>query len=192
MKFSVLTWRKIGWLVLLWLLALTGLLLSGQDASAQGPTVDLDLGEEDFRVIGPSALSYLGEVASGDINGDGIDDLIIGASGLNSNAGAAYVIWGTGSGLSGSLDLGASPADLSVYSPGAGYSLGRFVARGDINDDGISDLLLGADGANEDGYTQNGAVYVIHGSDSFASPASIDLSTTAADLEIYGPLPVVT
>jgi len=64
-------------------------------AFADGPAFDLDQGDENLRVTGENSLDWLGEVTSGDINDDGIPDLIIGASGYDhdvmTNAGAVYV-----------------------------------------------------------------------------------------------------
>jgi len=159
-------------------------------AQADGPIVDLNNGEEDFRAVGFEALNYLGEVASGDINDDGIDDLIIGASGFTATsptrlwAGAAYVFWGSADGLSGTVNLDVGSADLEVYGPDEFFLLGRFVAAGDINGDGVEDLLIGADNADTDGYTDNGTVYVIFGSASLSG--TIDLYTDTADFQIYG------
>ncbi|HEY77306.1 MAG TPA: hypothetical protein G4O00_14210, partial [Thermoflexia bacterium] len=166
------------------------LLLAVAVAQAGGPVIDLGSSEEDLRVVGINALDYLGEVASGDINGDGLDDLIIGASGFDAmtptrtNAGAAYVFWGTSGRLTGTVDLDSTSADLTVYGPGVTYALGRFVAAGDINGDGVDDLLMGADYASVDGYTRNGAVYVLFGSSSLSG--TVDLYTDTADVTVYG------
>ncbi|MEM9246210.1 MAG: Ig-like domain-containing protein, partial [Cyanobacteria bacterium P01_F01_bin.153] len=103
---------------------------------------------------------------AGDVNGDGIDDLIIGAAyadlaGSNSSEGKAYVIFGRTSGFSASLDPstldgsngfffnGIGPSDL------AGWSVS---GAGDVNGDGISDLIIGALLAEP-----GGAAYVVFG-----------------------------
>jgi PKD repeat protein len=152
--------------------------------------VDLSQGEEDFRIVGVDALDYLGEVASGDINGDEIDDLIVSATGTDlvnptrTDAGAVYVTWGMPGGLSGILDLDASSPDLAVYSPAADFWFGHYVASDDVNGDGTDDLIIGADYASGDGYSNNGIVYVLFGSSSLSG--TIDLYTDTADLEVYG------
>ena len=63
------------------------------DANLDLSTLD---GTNGFKIIGAAAGDQLGfSVASaGDVNGDGRDDLIIGAPNANSNAGAAFVVFG--------------------------------------------------------------------------------------------------
>ena len=109
--------------------------------------------------------------SAGDINGDGIDDLIIGASGANSNAGATYVVFGKpGIGSSGSIALsslnGSNGFVLNgVASSYSGYSVS---GAGDINGDGIDDLIIGAVGANSNA----GATYVVFGKPGIGSSGS--------------------
>ncbi|RLC74993.1 MAG: hypothetical protein DRI81_12860, partial [Chloroflexi bacterium] len=103
--------------------ALAGVMLLGLMvlvAGADSPIVDLDREEEDFRVIGEDALDYLGEMTTGDINADGVSDLIIGASGYDvtgttriTNAGAVYVIFGS-SNLSDTLDLNNAGEEADI------------------------------------------------------------------------------
>ena len=59
-----------------------------------------------FMIIGPAASANAGRSVSsaGDFNGDGINDLLIGADGYNSNTGAAYVIFGESGTTRGMLD----------------------------------------------------------------------------------------
>ena len=135
-----------------------------------------------FIIQGDAVFDLLGDSVSGagDINGDGIDDLIVGADGSDDggmNAGEAYIIYGkagTGSQFgtkvgdrqvldtSSSSDL--APADGFIIRGDAAYDLlGVSVSgAGDINGDGIDDLIVGADGS-DDGGMNAGEAYIIYG-----------------------------
>ncbi|NGX17724.1 thrombospondin type 3 repeat-containing protein [Wenzhouxiangella sp. XN24] len=73
-------------------------------------------------------------MAGGDLNQDGYDDLVIGASSYDST-GAVFIAWGTIN--------GASPA-LDVLRPEAGSGYGTSVAVGDWDDNGYPDLAIAA------------------------------------------------
>ena len=148
-------------------------------ASAQGPLVDLGNQEEDVRVIGVTSEDWMGEVtASGDVNGDGYDDLIVSATGVDyagrANAGAVYIILGRPN-LDPTWQIGTSPVNLTFYGAAENDLLGHSVGSGDVNGDGVDDILIGADRANDN----NGAVYVFLGSTDINTSTQqiIDLDT---------------
>ena len=110
----------------------------------------------------------------GDVDGDGADDIGIGAytavfAARTTASGAAYVVSGK---RRGRLDLG-DPASsiLTVGGPHAGQRLGTGIdAAGDVNGDGLGDVVIGADAtaaANSDN------AYVVYGAE---SPATLDAS----------------
>jgi hypothetical protein len=142
---------------------------------AIGPVVDLSKGDYDMRFLGGGENAYTGEVTSAaDFNGDGYQDLLLGAAGLTRDgktfSGAAYVILGRNTF---SKEMTASDADVIVYGKSAFSALGHSGATGDVNDDGIPDIIISADGQT----SGRGEVYVIlGGSGKFASQTIIDLA----------------
>ncbi|MGB0440481.1 MAG: hypothetical protein ACPGFC_10315, partial [Paracoccaceae bacterium] len=118
--------------------------------------------------------------AAGDVNGDGFDDLIVGAprnDDAGSNAGAAYVIFGGAT--PGDIDLSAIPsgAGITILGRAAGDLAGFSVSgAGDINGDGLDDLIIGANESNADG-TESGEAYVLYGKTDLAD---IDLANIDA------------
>jgi len=136
-----------------------------------------------FKLSGVSAYDFSGlSVASaGDINGDGFDDLIVGAPYSDphgTDSGTSYVVFGKASGFAANIDLSTlnGSAGFKLSGEGAISRSGWSVASaGDINQDGFDDLIIGSPGANANG-TYSGASYVVFGRAS-AFAANIDLST---------------
>ena len=101
------------------------------------------------------------------MNGDGFDDLIIGAKGVGAYAnGASYVVFGKAQGFSANLNLSTLNGTNGFKISGAaapGDSFGISVsAAGDVNGDGFDDLIIGAFLANPNG-ADSGASYVVFG-----------------------------
>ncbi|MSP81471.1 MAG: calcium-binding protein [Alphaproteobacteria bacterium] len=124
-----------------------------------------------FKIVGESATEeYAGQSVSsaGDVNGDGFDDLIVGAflndAGGNA-AGAAYLVFGGASGFAtvNLADLAAGIGGIKITGEAAIDNAGLSVASaGDVNGDGFDDLTVGAYG-NSSVDLYNGAAYVLFG-----------------------------
>ena len=152
-------------------------------ASAPGTDGVLDLSRlaldgKGFTLAGIAAgdQSGISVSSAGDVNGDGYDDLIIGATGVGSvqgeyetipGPGETYVVYGEASapGTDGVLDLGALDGTNGFILTGidAGDSSGTSVSSaGDVNGDGYGDLIIGAFATDPNG-DSSGETYVIYG-----------------------------
>ena len=154
---------------------------------ASGFTANIDLADLDgttgFKLsgVGQDQRSGISVASAGDVNGDGYDDMIVGAyraSGTGTDTGAAYVVFGKASGFAANIDLSSLNGTTGFRLSGvntldyAGFSV---ASAGDVNGDGYDDLIVGASRADENGQN-SGASYVVFGKASgFA--ANIDLST---------------
>jgi len=148
-------------------------------------------GSDGFAINGVSDYDSSGTSvsAAGDINHDGIDDLIIGAPYSNGGAGSGYVVFGNDQGWGSELNLsGLNGTNGFVINGVNEYdSLGMSVSEaGDINGDGIDDLIIGAPDAGTPG-AYSGATYVVFGSEQ-AWAGSLNLSNLDGSngFAIYG------
>ncbi len=144
-------------------LAGTELAIVVEDGGAEYPlTVDPLMTSPDWIAESNQAGAGFGHSAAtaGDVNGDGYDDVIVGACEYDNgetDEGRAYVYHGTAAGL-------ATDPAWTAESNQAGADFGESVAMaGDVNGDGYDDVIVGAY-AYDNGKTDEGRGYVYHGS----------------------------
>jgi hypothetical protein len=97
---------------------------------------------------------------AGDVNGDGFDDVIVGAMGYDNgevDEGRAYLYLGSAAGL------GATPAWIAEGGQAGALFGVAAAAAGDVNGDGFGDVIVAAD-FYDNGQTDEGRAYVFHGS----------------------------
>ncbi len=97
---------------------------------------------------------------AGDVNGDGYADVIVGASHYSNgetNEGAAFVYYGSASGLSKTPSWTAEGSQANAF---FGISV---AGNGDVNKDGYADVIIGAH-YYDNGETNEGRVFVYYGS----------------------------
>ncbi len=150
---------------------------SGSSESPASGTVDLATAHTSLSITYPAGDAGPGSPASiavGDFNGDGKTDLLLGAplsngpDGKRAGAGEAYVLYGP---LDGNIDLSQRQPDVRILGAETGDNLGAGVAAGDLNGDGIDDIIVGAPFSNgiPAQRTDMGEVYVIFGGPHIAS-----------------------
>lgn len=157
--------------------------------SAAEPTSPVNLGSTSNAVefSGQTAGDYAGYsvAGGGDVNGDGYDDLLVGAYGYDNStqtdAGRVYLIYGSSTPLT-SQTLGAT-GQVVFTAVNLNSYLGRSVAfAGDINHDGYEDMVFGADGYLVSS-GNDGAAFVVYGS---ATPLTSKNITDSSIIQLSG------
>ena len=155
-------------------------------------TAEIDLntldGSNGFSIDGIDNVNNSNGITlsrAGDVNGDGIDDAILAASGAGEfdedyadsryyfadNRGKSYVIFGNSNGFDSNFDLNNLDGSNGLVLNGideddrSGTSVS---SAGDLNGDGVDDIIIGAPDA-EAYYSEQGEAYVVFGSNSSES-----------------------
>jgi hypothetical protein len=148
--------------------------------------MDTGLSTASASFWGEDPMDYSGRAVAGagDVNGDGYDDIIIGAYGDGdggAQAGQTYLIFGKATGWA--MDTDLSTASASFWGEDLGDNAGYCVAgAGDVNGDGYDDILIGAY-QDDDGGLGAGQAYLILGK---ASGWAMDTDLSAASASFWG------
>lgn len=141
---------------------------------------DVGLGDADAALRGTTALEYVCSIprSSGDLDGDGLGDLLAGSlgnHGSDEGAGAVYVITSPISGEHAPSEFPALLGEAALDAAGAAIAF-----AGDVDGDGLGDILVGAD--DVDDAEGAGRAYLALG------PVSVDTSLADADATWEGVL----
>lgn len=150
---------------------------------------DLASAEPDVLLRGAAGQDFAGiAMTTGDLDGDGVAELVIGAlladgpTGARADAGAVYLVQGQELTAGDEINLGS--LERVVHGAEAGDHLGEALATGDVTGDGLADVVVvGTFSAGPDGTRPGaGVTYVL------ASPVSypVDLATAAPQLMVVG------
>jgi hypothetical protein len=148
---------------------------SGFDATTNLSDLDGSNGfrlriEENANPENRDDLDFLGSLVSnaGDVNGDGFDDVIIRASEYTSNgiSNSGYVVFGKPSGFEATMNLSNLNGSNGFRLTNEGDDSSTFdfslSNAGDVNGDGIDDLIIGKNGVDLNG-SNSGSSYVVFG-----------------------------
>lgn len=189
----------------------TGYVIFGGTTPAQGVN-QLD-GTNGFRVNSfiPYERAGFSLSSAGDFNGDGFDDLLIGAPGDRNNpwdyddnatpagSGSAYVIYGKASGFSASINLNSLNGSGNGFGitgidgvavagvDGVDYAGFSVSAAGDVDGDGFADLIIGAPYVDSNTSSGVGESYLIFGRpEGFANGLTLATLTDDQGLRLLG------
>ncbi len=159
----------------------------GGQGVGSGGVLDLSTldGSNGFTINGVNSIDFSGAAVSGagDVNGDGFDDLFIGAPLASPNsksfAGVSYLIFGGPRvGRSGVIELsrldGTNGFAVNGINPND-RSGGSVSGAGDLNGDGVDDLIIGASHADPNG-DGSGQSYLVFGGPGLGTGGVLELS----------------
>lgn len=162
---------------------------------ASGTTLDLASSSHyDVVIYGDDEYDETGDfVVTGDVTGDGLDDLIIPnhyfSQYLFDSEGAVHIFRGRETWAM-TYNLGTAPADITLLGYRKHDDLGESAAVGDFNNDDIMDLAASAPGADDGAFNDQigeGFVYGLSGSTSYQTGThTIDYATATPDFLLIG------
>ncbi len=139
-------------------------LFLGGDLPVAPESATLDENDATYGFAGETLLEFSGASLSmtGDVDGDGLADVMISAHGSNefaTNAGKLSLFFGSDLSPSSEDSLTSlGDASVTLLGPSADRFLGRVHATGDVDGDGNGDILASTPGADDDA----GASYLVY------------------------------
>jgi hypothetical protein len=163
----------------------------GQTANAVIQLSAIANGNGGFAINGQAAYDYMGTAVSnaGDVNGDGLSDLLLGVSSSDPATGGAagrtYVVFGKTSGTAiNASDIAGGTGGFVINGLSAGEYSGYSVSTaGDVNGDGLADLIVGADYSDPSAGTDAGRSYVVFGKSANRTEINLSALTTGTSTE---------
>jgi hypothetical protein len=133
-------------------------------------------------IIESSNIEFGYALATGDFNGDGFSDLLIGANDFDSSStsGRAFLYLSTGS--AGIVQTVSTSANLIINGENSGDRIGDYLSFADLNNDGFAELILGA--SRYIGGASNGRVYIYSGS--ATNPGNVTINANTITNRITG------
>ncbi|HRU54036.1 MAG TPA: FG-GAP and VCBS repeat-containing protein [Candidatus Sumerlaeia bacterium] len=153
--------------------------------------VNLDSSTRVMEVRGAEASDYFGRpLVCADFNGDGADDFVVGADRWSFNPGqrpTLYIFRGRGTFVGTDVvELTTDTADAVIYGETGSDNLATALAAGDVNGDGIMDLIAADSTLEVASRPYAGAVYVLFGRADFFNQTVYDFAAGDWDVKILG------
>ena len=137
------------------------------DAGPWAPEISLADADGSFQGVQDYEQAGWSVAGLPDVNGDGFDDLLIGApynEEQGDNAGKAYLVLGMASGWSQDVSLTGADVSFRAAVVDEDAKLGQVVAgAGDVDGDGLGDLLIAAPLRHAAPHTDNGETFLFLG-----------------------------
>lgn len=152
-------------------------ILSGADGQPDGFVDEIGDGMNGSLWVGadPNDEAGYAVAAAGDVNGDGYEDVLVGAPGADSDRGTVYLLFGHSTfhdGLTHSLRHVGEPNTPGIKMIGgfAGYRTGEAVSFAYVNQDPWPDIIIGAPQA----WAGRGIVYLVYGDPNMPAVINLD------------------
>jgi hypothetical protein len=160
-------------------------IIFGKTETTPVNVADISVGNGGFSINGINAFDKAGTSVKnvGDVNGDGVADIIVGAPGVDVgtqlDAGAAYIIFGkTDTTAINLAEIAAGIGGFIINGNNAYDAAGTSVSgAGDVNGDGFDDVIVGATGSDPNNIYNAGEAYVIFGK---SETTAVNLNEVAA------------